>query len=47
MQFLQLDGALKMVFHIGLSKILGVQTGVKMVLAKLKEELVESTAMEL
>ena len=47
MQFLQLDGALQVVFHIGLSKILGVQAGGKMVLAKLKEELVGSTAMEL
>ena len=46
MQFLQLDGDLKVVFHTGLSKILG-ENGDKMVLANLKEELVESTAMEL
>ena len=35
----------QIVFHIGLSKILG-ENGDKMVLANLKEELVASTAME-
>ena len=35
------------VFHIGLSKILGAKNGGKMDLARLKEELVGSTTLEL